>query len=104
MSWPDNAEVATVEGRDLGGIESLRRGDHRGVDGPEGQVAVFGNELGDTNRVAGMERLDREVAPGEIAEEANLGFPAETRLDEVGHLGDDEGRDDERSRMGLEQL
>jgi hypothetical protein len=79
--WPHDAEVATVEGRDFGGIESLRRGDHRGVYGPEGQVAVLSDKLSDADRVAGMERLHRKVAPGEIAEEANLGFPAETRLD-----------------------
>jgi hypothetical protein len=73
--------MATVEGRDFRGIESLRRGDYRGIDGPEGQVAVFSDQLSDADRVAGMEWLHRKVAPGEIAEEAHLSFPAETRLD-----------------------
>jgi hypothetical protein len=104
VSWPDDAEMATIEGRDFGGVEPLRRSDHRGVDGAERQVAVFGDELGDADRVAGMERLDREAATGQIAEEADLGLPAETRLDQVGDLGDDEGGDDERAGMGLQQL
>lgn len=36
MPRAHDAEVATVEGRDFGGMESLRRGNHRGIDGPEG--------------------------------------------------------------------
>jgi hypothetical protein len=43
--------------------------------------------------------LDREAALGEVAEEANLGLPAETRLDQISDLGDDEGGDDERAGM-----
>lgn len=104
MARAHNAEVAAIERRHLGGVEPLRGGDHRGVDGAKRQVAIFGDELGYANRVTGVQRLDREAAAGEIAEEADLGFPAETRLDQIGNLGDDEGGDDERARMGLEQL
>lgn len=52
----------------------------------------------------GMQRLDREASASEVAEEANLGLPVQPGSDQVGDLGDDEGRDDERFRMGLEQL
>lgn len=81
MPRADDAEVAAVEGCYFSGVEPFGRSNHRGIDGPEGQVAVLSDKLSDADRVAGMERLDREVAPGKIAEEANLGFPAETRLD-----------------------
>jgi hypothetical protein len=104
MARAHNAEVTAIERRHFGGVEPLCGGDHRSVDGAERQVAIFGDELGHANRVVGMQRLDREAAAGEIAEEADLGFPAETRLDQVGDLGDNEGGDDERPRMGLEQL
>ena len=46
-----------------------------------------------------MQRLDREASAGEVAEEADLGLPAKTRLDQIGDLGDDEGGDDERAEM-----
>jgi hypothetical protein len=102
VSRAHDAEVATVEGRDLGGVEPLRRGDHRGVNSAERQVAVFGDKLGDADRVAGVQRLDREAAAGQVPEETDLGFPAETRLDQVGDLGDDEGGNDKRAGMGLQ--
>jgi hypothetical protein len=35
VTWPDDAEVATVEGRHFGDVEALSRGDHRGIDGAE---------------------------------------------------------------------
>jgi hypothetical protein len=104
MPRADDAEVAAVEGRDFGGVEPLRRSDHRGVDGAERQIAVFGDELGNADRVARVQRLDREAAAGEVAEEADLGLPAQARLDQVGDLGDDERGDDEWAGMGLQQL
>ncbi len=104
MSWPDHAEVAAIEGRDFGGAEPLGRGDHRGVDGAERQVAILGDELRDADGVAGMQWLDREAAAGKVAEEANLGLPAQPGFDQVGDLGDDKGGDDERPRVGFEQL
>jgi hypothetical protein len=104
MPRTDDAEVAAVERRHFGGVKPFRCRDHRSVDGAEWQVAVFGDELGDADRVAGMQRLDREAATGEVAEEANLGLPAQPGCDQVGDLGDDERGDDEGARMGLEQL
>lgn len=104
MSRPDNAEVATIEGRDLGGVETLRGHDHRSVDGAEWQVVVLADEFRDADRITGEERLDREVAAGQIAEEADLGFPADTRADQIGDLRGHEGGDDERTGMRLQQL
>jgi hypothetical protein len=68
--------VAAVERRHFSGVEPLRCRDHRGVDGAERQVSVLGNELRSADGVAGVQRLDRKTAAGEVAEEANLGLPA----------------------------
>jgi len=57
----DNAEVAAVKRCDFGGVEPLRCGDHRSVDGTERQVAVLGDELRDANGVTGMQRLGVDV-------------------------------------------
>jgi len=99
VSWPNDAEVVAVEGCHFSGVEPFGRNNHRGIDGAERQVAVLGDELRDADGVAGMERLNREVASSQIAEETDLGLPAETRLDQIGDLGDGEGGDDERAGM-----
>ncbi len=104
MAWPDDAEVAAVEGRDFGGVEPLCCRDHRGVDGAERQVSVLGDELRDADGVAGMQRLDREAAAGEVAEEANLGLPVQARPDQIGDLRNDEGGEDEGAWVRFEQL
>jgi hypothetical protein len=77
VAWPDDAEVAAVERRHFSVVEPLRCRDYRGVDGAERQVAVLGDELRDADGVAGVQRLNREVAAGEVAEEANLGLSAQ---------------------------
>ncbi len=56
MARTDDAEVTAVKRRHFGGVEPLRRGDHRGVDGAERQVPVLGDEPGDADRVAGVQR------------------------------------------------
>jgi hypothetical protein len=104
MARTDDAEVATVERCDFGGIEPLRCRDHRGVYGAERQVAVLGDELRDANGVTGMQRLDRKAAAGEIAEEADLRLPAQPSFEQVGDLRDDEGGEDEGAWVGFEQL
>jgi len=104
MPRTDDAEVAAVERRHFGDVEPLRCRDHRGVDGAERQVSILGDELRDADGVAGMQRLDREAAAGEVAEEANLGLPAQPGCDQVGDLGDDERGEDEGAWVGFEQL
>lgn len=104
MARADDAEMAAVERRHFGDAEPLRCRDHRGVYGAERQVSVLGDELRDADGVAGMQRLDREAAGGEIAEEADLGLPAQPGCDQVGDLGDDERGEDEGARVGFEQL
>jgi hypothetical protein len=104
MSRADDAEVAAIKGGDFNGVKALGRGDHRGIDSAERQVAVLGYELRDADGVAGVQRLDREAAAGEITEKANLGLSAQPGFDQVGDLGDDERGDDEGAWVGFEQL
>ena len=93
-----------VEGGDRGGTQSFGGGDHRGVGGAEGQVAVAGDEFGDSEPVLGCDGFGDEVAGGEVAEESDLGLGSEAGAEEVGDFGDDQGGDDEGAGVGLEQL
>jgi hypothetical protein len=81
--------VPAVGGGDLCDAQALRRGDDGGVDGAEREVVVTGDELGDPERIGGVDRLERQAARSEIAEETDLGVPAEAGGDQVGDLGDD---------------
>jgi len=49
-----------------------------------------------------MQGLDGKIAAGEVAEEADLGLPAQAGAEKVCDLGDDKGGDDKRPRMGLQ--
>ena len=102
MAWPHNAEVMPIGGGDLGDVQAFGGGYHGGVDGAQGEVVVTGDELGDSDGVRGVERLGHEVAAGDVAQEPDLGLPAEPRADRVGDLCDDERRHEQRSRVGLE--
>jgi hypothetical protein len=96
--------MPAVERRELRDAEPLGSCDHRRVDGPEATVPVRSDELGDPEPVGCVHGLDRECARSQIAEEPHLGLHAETSRKEIGDLRDDEDRDDERARMGLEEL
>ena len=41
-----------------------------------------------------MDALKREVARGEVAEEPDLGLPAQSRGEQVDNFGDDKTRDE----------
>jgi hypothetical protein len=97
-------EVASVDSRDLGDAQAVSRDDDRCIHCAQWQVAVARDQLGDPQPVRDRHRLNGERAAGEVAEEADLGFCAESSRDEVADLGDDQGRDDERAGMGLEQF
>jgi len=51
-----------------------------------------------------MDRLQRERAGREIAEEAGLRLPADSRPEQVGDFGDDQRRNDERTGVCLQQF
>jgi hypothetical protein len=96
--------MATIRRGDLGRVEALGGGDDRGVDRAERQVAVARHQLGDPDGVGGVERLEDQVATREVAEEPDLGLPAEASAKEVRDLRYDERRHDERPGVRFEQL
>lgn len=104
MPWPHHPEVPSVDGRDVGDAEAFGGGDDRGVYGAERQVAVLGDELDHAERVCRMDRLQHEGAAAEVAEEAGFCLPAQSRLKQVRDLRDDEGGDDERTGVRLQQF
>ncbi|MGB0096765.1 MAG: hypothetical protein WBP81_30025 [Solirubrobacteraceae bacterium] len=55
-------------------------------------------------RSEALDGLEREVARGQVAEEANLGLPAEARGEQVHDFGDDQSRDEQRTFLGLHEL
>ena len=99
-----DGEVAVVQGCDLGDLESLGRRHHRGVDGTKWQVAVAPDEFGDAKPVPAGHRFGDQIAGSEVPQEADLGFNAESAGQQVGHFGDDQYGDDQRTRMRFEEL
>ncbi len=87
--------MAAVDGSDLGDAQPFGGDDDRGVDGAQREVVVAGDELGDPQRIGGVDRLNDELARGEVAEEAHLGLPTQAGVEQVGDLGDDKCRDDQ---------
>ena len=100
----DDGEVSSVERGDLGGSQTLGGTDHGCVDRAEGQVLISADELGDAHPVGRSDRLGDEVSGRQVAEESDLGVAAEAAGEEIRDFGDDEGRDDERARVCLEQF
>jgi hypothetical protein len=99
-----DGEVASVDGRDLGDAEALGRGDDRGIHRAQGKVAIARHEFGDPQPVRDRHRLHGERAAGEVAEEADLRLRAQASGEKVDDLGDDQGGDDERARVGFQQF
>ena len=98
MTGAHEAEVPTVEGGDPRCFQALGGGDHGGVDGPEREVAIGRNELGDSNHVPGFEGLGEELTVDQGAEEAEFSSGSESRSSKVRHFGDAQDRDMERVR------
>ena len=85
--------MAPVEGDDQVRVEPVGKNDDRGVDGPEREVAVPLDEVGDQRPVLWVRILDAE--PGQAPYERSLAAWPEAQSCEMGNLGDDQGRDDE---------
>jgi hypothetical protein len=99
-----DAEVAAIEGRNLGDAVPFGRRNHRRIYGSKRQVVVAGHELRHPEEVRRVYRLEREVACRQVTEETHLRLPAKASGKQVGNLGDDQARDDQRARMRLEKL
>ena len=104
MRGPDDCEVATVEGSDLGDPQPLASHHDGGIDRPQGQVVVGPHELGDAQPIARLHRLDGECPSREIPQKADFRRSAESRRYEVDDLGDHQMRDDQGPGMGFQQL
>ena len=102
MPRPHNGEMPPVEGCDRGRSEPLCGDDDRSIHGSKRQIAILRDQFRDAEPIAGDDRIGREVARREIAEEANLSFGTQPCLEEVGDLGDHELRNDQRPLV-LEQ-
>ena len=96
--------MAAIECRHFGRVKALCGSDDRRVDGAKGKVAVARDQLCHSQGVFGLDRLQAHLAGREVAEESSLGLPTETTCDQVCDLGNDEGRDDQRAGMSLQQL
>jgi hypothetical protein len=104
VSWPYDAEVAAIDGGDVGDPESLGGGDRRRVDGAEREIAVEGDQLSDAEPVPRGHGFDREDPRGKVAEKTDLGLDAESGREQIRDLGDDQNRDDQGTRMCFEQV
>ncbi len=93
-----------IEGGHLSDPQSLRGGDHRCVHCAKLEVAVPGDEFGDTEPVATGHRLDKKVSRGEIAKKKNLGDNMESGPDQIGHLSDHQVWNHQRTRMSPEEV
>lgn len=100
----DNGEMPTVDRGDLVDPESFRTGDHRRVHGAQGQAAVLVDQVSDPQPVGRVDGLDIERPGGQVREEAQLGLCTKPGTEQVDHLGDHEGGDDQRSRVSFQQI
>lgn len=104
VTWANDVEVTAVEGGDVFDAETLGRGDDRRIDRAEREIAIRGDELGHSQPVAGGHVIDGKGAAGEVSEEPDLRFDPEARGEQIRHLGDDQDRDDEGTRVRLEEI
>lgn len=101
MARPDDREVTAVDGRDIADTQPFCCGHHGGVYGAKRQVSVPRNKFSDPQPISRGHRFDGERPIGQVAEEPHLSFGAQPGAQQVDHFGDDECRDDQRTRMGL---
>lgn len=104
MRGSHDGEVLTIERRDAAFIKPLRGGHHGCVNGAKGQIAVASDEFRNPQPVGRSDGFDGELACGEVCQETHLRLVAKTGTEQVDDLGDNERRNDQRSRMRLKQL
>lgn len=88
--------MSPVERGDPGGFEALGYRYQAGVGATESQIGVCLDQFGDPSSVGGRERFDLELTCGYGAEETRFRGCTDLSTDQVGGLGDDEGRRYER--------
>jgi len=91
--------VATVERRNGRLVETLCGRNHGSINGPEWQVLVLMDELGNTQPITGSDWFDAEIATREISKKSDLGIRSQSRANEVDNFGYDQCGDEERLRV-----
>lgn len=97
-------EVSPVEGCRLGDIETFGGGDDRCIDRSERQVWILAHQFGDAQPIGCRHGFDAEFTRGQVTQETGFSMCAETTSDEVDHLGDHQGRDDQGTEMRQEEI
>ena len=64
---------------------------------------ISGNELRNPHPIGSKYRLGDEISGSEISEESHFRCPPQSRFDEVGDFGDDELRNQQRTRMRFQE-
>lgn len=93
----DDGEVPPVQGRDLAEAEAFGDRDDGGVDGPERQVGVLGDEVGGAGVVGEVQVDNLELAAAEGGQERGLGLGAAAGNEQLADLDDDRGGNPDRS-------
>ena len=104
MSGSHHGEMATIQRRKLRDFEPLAHGHDRRIDGSKRKISIPRRELGNAQPIRGDNRFGDEVAAGQVTEKPHLRIGSQASFDQVGHLGHDEDRDDDRPRMVLQEL
>ena len=101
MLWPDDGEVAPVQGGHVGQLQPFRDGDDRCVDGAQRQVSLSAHEFGHAGYVGcgGGDML--ELACRDRFEEGSLDVGA--FFHQPAHLDDDCGGDQQRALGRFQQ-
>lgn len=89
MPWPNGAEMATVERYYHVSLQALRERDDGGVGSTKWKICVLLDEFSDSLPVFGQRRFHVEMA--ECAKERGLSTCPETSSNEVRHLCNDQG-------------
>lgn len=103
MSGSYDREVPSIDGGELRDSQSFTGCDHGGVNRAEREVPIKRNQLGDSQPVRRRHRFGDQVAVGQVTEKSDLGVRAESGLEEVGDLGNDQQRYKERTRVFLQE-
>ncbi len=96
--------MPSVECRDHREPKAFSRRHDRTIDRSQREVAILVHQFGDAEPVTCHHRLNAELASGEVTEESHFGICTESGPDEVDHLGDHKGGDDQWARMREQQF
>jgi hypothetical protein len=89
MARPHDSEMPVIQRRDLGELEPLRDGDHRGIDDTQRQVQVCLDQVGHPLDVLVLQLSHMEAIVTERSEERDFCMRSHPRLQQVSDLTQD---------------